>query len=128
MGIGGTREGVAAACALKCLGGTVHARLAPQSEEEQSELESAGVDPRRVLSTDDLVSGKNVFFAATGITDGELMRGVKYSGTGARTESIVMRSLSGTTRRVEANHRWDKLMEISHVRYDSPESSDASAG
>jgi fructose-1,6-bisphosphatase II len=119
MGVGGSREGVAAACALKCYGGTVHARLAPQSEEEREAVVSAGMDPEMVLGTNDLVASDDVFFAATGITDGELVKGVRYSGTGARTHSIVMRSRSGTVRAVEASHRWDKLMEISQVDYDS---------
>jgi fructose-1,6-bisphosphatase II len=79
-----------------------------------------GYDLARVLDTDDLVAGDNVFFAATGITDGELLKGVEYSGTGARTYSVIMRSRSGTIRSVDSRHRWDKLMEISQVGYDTP--------
>lgn len=119
MGIGGSREGVAAACALKCFGGGVQARLAPQSEAERVAIEAEGMDVDRVLGTDDLVGCDNVFFSATGITDGELVKGVRYSGSGARTQSIVMRSRSGTVRKVDASHRWDKLMAISQVNYDA---------
>jgi fructose-1,6-bisphosphatase II len=118
MGIGGTPEGVIAACALKCLGGAIQGRLAPRNDQEREQAVAAGYDVNQVLTTDTLVSGQDVFFAATGITDGELLRGVSYYGTGATTHSMVMRSRSGTVRIIEARHHWDKLMQISQVAYD----------
>lgn len=118
MGVGGTPEGVIAACALKCLGGAIQGRLAPRNEAERQAAIAAGYDLGQVLSTDVLVSGEDVFFAATGITDGELLKGVSYHGSGATTHSMVMRSRSGTVRMVEARHHWDKLMQISQVAYD----------
>lgn len=118
MGIGGTPEGVIAACALKCLGGEIQGLLWPRDDEEHQRAIAAGYDLDQVLTTDDLVKGDNVFFAATGITDGELLRGVRYFGTGAQTHSLVMRSKSGTIRYVEATHRWDKLMAISQIAFD----------
>ena len=118
FGIGGTPEGVIAACALKCLGGTIQGRLWPRDDAEKAAAEEAGYDLNRVLTLDDLVSGEDVFFSATGITDGELLRGVRYSGTGATTQSLVMRSKSGTIRRVEATHRWSKLMRYSAIAFD----------
>ena len=120
MGIGGSPEGVIAAAAIKCIGGAMQGKLWPRNDQERSDAEDMGIDVDQVLTTDDLVSSENVFFAATGITDGELVRGVEYSGTGARTFSVGMRSRSGTIRSVEARHRWDKLMQISQVSYDSP--------
>ena len=117
MGIGGTPEGVVAAAALKCMGGAIQGRLSPRNEEERDALLAAGLDPERVLLTDDLVSGKDVFFAATGITDGSLLRGVRYWPDGATTYSLVMRSRSGTIRWVEAEHRFEKLEGISGVDY-----------
>ncbi|HXF69249.1 MAG TPA: fructose-bisphosphatase class II, partial [Thermoflexus sp.] len=104
--------------ALKCLGGEIHARLWPRDEEERRFAAEMGYDLQRVLTADDLVRGDNIFFAATGITDGEILRGVRYTGEGARTHSIVMRSRSGTIRFIEAYHRWDKLMRISGYPYD----------
>lgn len=118
MGIGGTPEGVIAACALKCMGGEIQGVLWPRDDEERQRAIEAGYDLERVLTTNDLVKGDNVFFAATGITDGELLRGVRYFGTGAQTHSLVMRSKSGTVRYVEATHRWDKLMAISQIAFD----------
>jgi fructose-1,6-bisphosphatase II len=118
IGIGGTPEGVIAAAALKCIGGAIHGRLWPRDAAERSRAEAAGYDLGKVLTTDDLVAGDNVFFAATGITDGELLKGVRYHGSGARTYSVIMRSRSGTVRSIDARHRWDKLMEISQLRYD----------
>jgi fructose-1,6-bisphosphatase II len=118
MGVGGTPEGVIAACALKCLGGAIQGKLAPRNEAERQQAVAAGYDINQVLTTDSLVSGQDVFFAATGITDGELLRGVSYNGTGATTYSMVMRSRSGTVRIIEARHHWDKLMQISQVAYD----------
>ena len=117
MGIGGTPEGVIAASALKCLGGGMQGRLFPRDDEERSLLVDGGYDLERVLTIDDLVSGKDVFFAATGITDGALLRGVGYSSHGAVTSSMVMRSRSGTVRYVEAQHEFEKLERISRVAY-----------
>lgn len=119
MGVGGTPEGVIAACAIKCIGGAMQAKLWPRHEGERQAALEAGLDVDAVLHTDDLVASNNVFFAATGITDGDLLKGVEYSGTGAETYSVIMRSRSGTVRLVDARHRWDKLMEISQVGYDT---------
>jgi len=117
MGIGGTPEGVLAAAALKCLGGAIQGRLYPRNDEERTQLVEDGFDLDAVLSTDDLVSGDDVFFAATGITDGYLLRGVQYKPDGATTHSMVMRSRSGTLRYVEAQHRFEKLERFSRISY-----------
>jgi fructose-1,6-bisphosphatase II len=117
MGIGGTPEGVIAAAAVKSLGGVVLGRLWPRNDDERQQLVDAGYDPDRVLATDDLVGGDNVFVAATGVTDGALLRGVRYTRGGAMTDSIVMRSRSGTVRRVEAQHALDKLERFSGREY-----------
>jgi fructose-1,6-bisphosphatase II len=108
-GIGGTPEGVISAAALKCVGGGIQGRLWPRSPEERDALLAAGLDPERVLTTDDLVAGDDVFVAATGVTTGALLRGVRYVRDGAITDSIVMRTRSGTVRRIEARHNLDKL-------------------
>jgi fructose-1,6-bisphosphatase II len=118
FGIGGTPEGVIAACALKCLGGTIQGRLWPRDDNERRAALDQGYDLDKVLMLDDLVSGDDVFFAATGISDGELLRGVRYWGDGAGTQSLVMRSKSGTIRIVDATHRWKKLMTYSGISYD----------
>ncbi len=118
FGIGGTPEGVIAACALKCLGGTIQGRLWPRDEVERRAALDLGYDLDRVLQLDDLVSGDDVYFAATGISDGELLRGVRYWGDGAGTQSLVMRSKSGTIRMIDATHRWTKLMSYSAISYD----------
>jgi fructose-1,6-bisphosphatase II len=118
FGIGGTPEGVTAACALKCLGGQILGRLWPRSENEKRAALDAGYDLDQVLTIDDLVSGDDVFFAATGVTDGELLRGVRYWADGAGTESLVMRSKSGTVRINQATHRWTKLMRHSAIKFD----------
>ena len=118
MGIGGTPEGIITACALKCMGGEIQARLRPQDDAERERAIAAGHDLDRVLSTDDLVSGDHVFFCATGITDGDLLRGVRYSGTGCTTESIVMRSRSGTVRMIEGYHRRSKIQRYTSVDVD----------
>jgi fructose-1,6-bisphosphatase II len=118
FGVGGTPEGVIAACALKCLGGAIQGRLWPRDDAERQVAVDAGYDLDRVLSIDDLVSGEDVFFAATAITDGELLRGVRYFGDGARTQTLVMRSKSGTIRRIDSTHRWHKLMRFSAVKFD----------
>jgi fructose-1,6-bisphosphatase II len=109
FGIGGTPEGVIAAAALKCMGGALIGRLWPRDAGERTAAEEAGYDISRILSTDDLVAGDNCFFAATGITDGNLLQGVHYIRGGATTQSLVMRSLSGTVRMIDATHRPDKL-------------------
>ena len=118
MGIGGTPEGIISACAIKCLGGVIQGKLWPKDEAERQRALDAGHDLDRVLSTDDLVSGDNVFFVATGITDGELMRGVRYRAETATTESIVMRSKSGTIRKIDSTHRLSKLRAYSAIDFD----------
>jgi fructose-1,6-bisphosphatase II len=117
MGVGGTPEGVISAAALKCLGGGMQGRLWPRDDEERGKLVDAGYDVDRVLSTDDLVAGQDVFVAATGVTSGALLRGVRYIAGGAITDSIVMRSRSGTIRRIEATHAFEKLMKFSQIEY-----------
>jgi len=117
FGIGGTPEGVIAACALKALGGSIQGKLWPRNDEERKSALDAGYDLDKVLLLDDLVSGDDVFFAATGITDGELLRGVRYWGDGAATQSLVMRSKSGTIRVIDAQHHWTKLNAYSAVKY-----------
>jgi fructose-1,6-bisphosphatase II len=116
-GIGGTPEGVISAAALKCVGGGIQGRLWPRDDEERQKLVDAGLDPKRVLTTDDLVAGQDVFVAATGVTTGSLLRGVRYLPNGAITDSIVMRSRSGTVRRVEATHALDKLEALTGREY-----------
>ena len=118
FGIGGTPEGVIAACALKCLGGSIQGRLHARNDEERRAALDQGYDLDRVLMIDDLVAGDDVFFAATGISDGELLQGVRYWGDGASTQSLVMRSKSGTVRIIAATHRWTKLMAYSAVSYE----------
>ncbi|MGY0501427.1 class II fructose-bisphosphatase [Nocardia sp. FBN12] len=122
VGIGGTPEGIIAAAALRCLGGEMQGKLAPKDDEERQKAIDAGHDLDRVLSTTDLVSGENVFFCATGVTDGDLLRGVRYFPGGASTQSIVMRSKSGTVRMVDAYHRLTKLREFSSVDFDGDDS------
>jgi fructose-1,6-bisphosphatase II len=117
-GIGGTPEGVLAAAAFKCLGGQLQGRLWPRNDEERRAAQEAGYDLERVLTTDDLVKGDNVFFAATGVTDGDLLRGVRYQAGGARTQSLVMRSRSGTVRTLQARHSMEKLAALAGQRYD----------
>ncbi|MGC8825931.1 MAG: class II fructose-bisphosphatase [Anaerolineae bacterium] len=118
LGIGGSPEAVLTACALKCVGGEIQAKLWPRNEEERRKALEMGYDLNKIYTTDDLCSGQNIFFSATGITDGELLKGVRYFGGGARTETLVMRSKSGTVRRIEAVHRWDKLMKFSLIPFD----------
>jgi fructose-1,6-bisphosphatase II len=117
MGVGGTPEGVISAAAIKCLGGALQGRLWPRSDDERRELEEAGFDVDRVLTTDDLVAGEDVFVAATGVTGGALLKGVRYSRDGASTESLVMRSRSGTIRRIEAEHALEKLARFTGREY-----------
>ena len=109
FGIGGTPEGVISAAALKCMGGVMQGRLWPRNESEKNETLEKGYDLDAVLSIQDLVSGDSCFFAATGITDGELLKGVHYSGGKVHTQSLVMRSKSGTVRQIDASHIIDKL-------------------
>jgi fructose-1,6-bisphosphatase II len=117
MGVGGTPEGVISAAALKCVGGGIQGKLWPRDDEERQQLVDAGLDPNRVLKTEDLVAGEDVFVAATGVTTGSLLRGVRYLPNGALTDSIVMRSRSGTSRRIEANHLLDKLEALTGREY-----------
>ena len=117
-GIGGTPEGVISAAALKCMGGVILGKLAPRDDEERRKALDAGHDLDRVLTTDDLVSSEDCFFAATGITDGELMAGVRYKPGGATTHSLVMRSRSGTIRSIRSEHALWKLSAYSTVKYD----------
>jgi len=107
--VSGTPEGVITACAMKAMKGVIQARLEPRDEAERRKALGAGHDLDRVLHTNDLVTGDNALFVATGNTDGELLRGVRYSRTGAQTESIVMRSRSGTIRSIRANHSLEKI-------------------
>jgi fructose-1,6-bisphosphatase II len=118
MGIGGTPEGVISAAALKCMGGEIQGRLAPRNDDERQATLDAGYDVERVLTTHDLVRGDNCFFAATGLTNGALLRGVRYDHAGAHTQSLVMRSQSGTVRLIEAHHRIDKLRTFASVDYE----------
>ncbi|MEV6173315.1 class II fructose-bisphosphatase [Streptomyces sp. NPDC051954] len=118
LGIGGTPEGIISACAVRCLGGTIQGKLWPKDNEERQRALDAGHDLDRVLLTEDLVSGENVFFVATGITDGELLRGVRYRSENATTDSIVMRSKSGTVRRIDSEHRLSKLRAYSAIDFD----------
>jgi fructose-1,6-bisphosphatase II len=117
LGIGGTPEGIITACAVKCLGGVIQGKLWPQKRSEFENAAAAGLDLDQVLSTDDLVRSDNVFFVATGITDGELVRGVRYKGGGASTESLVMRSKSGTVRRIISEHRLTKLSAYASIDF-----------
>ena len=119
LGVGGTPEGIISACALACMGGELQAKLWPQDGEEREKAQGAGHDLDRVLRTGDLVSGEDIFFCATGVTDGDLLRGVHYRAGGASTQSLVMRSKSGTVRMIDAWHRLAKLREYSAVDFGS---------
>jgi fructose-1,6-bisphosphatase II len=116
-GIGGTPEGVISAAALKCVGGGIQGKLWPRDDEERQKLIDAGYDIEKVLTTNDLVAGEDVFVAATGVTDGSLLRGVRYVRDGAVTDTIVMRSRSGTVRRIEARHSFEKLSQFTGREY-----------
>ena len=120
MGVGGTPEGVITACALKCLGGEIQGQLAPQNDTERERVLAAGHDLDRVLQMNDLVSTDNTYFAATGVTNGDMLRGVSYRKNGATTRSLVMRGTSGTVRYVESIHQLSKLQEFSVVDYSDP--------
>jgi fructose-1,6-bisphosphatase II len=117
MGVGGTPEGIIAACALKAIGGVLQARLRPRDDDEKQRAIDAGHEIGRVLSTDDLVTGDDCFFVATGITDGELLRGVRYAHFGATTQSLVMRSRSGTVRTILSEHQFSKISRYSSVDF-----------
>jgi len=117
LGVGGTPEGVLAACAMRCLGGNIQGKLYARNDEERRVGEAEGFDFKKVLMIEDLVSSDDVFFAATGITDGEFLKGVDYFADGAVTESVVMRGLTGTSRRIIATHRLTKLSKISQIPY-----------
>jgi len=118
LGVGGTPEGIIAACAIKCMGGTLQGRLWPRDDAERARAVNAGHDLDRVLTTDDLVEGDDCFFVATGITDGELMRGVRYRAGGCSTHSLVMRSRSGTIREIISQHQLEKLAAYSSVDFE----------
>jgi fructose-1,6-bisphosphatase II len=117
FGVGGTPEGVIAACALKSLGGEIQGRLVARDDNEKRQALDAGYDLKQVLTSDDLVAGEDVFFAATGVTEGDILRGVRYQGDKASTETLVMRSKTGTIRRIIATHRLEKLKRQSKVDY-----------
>jgi fructose-1,6-bisphosphatase II len=117
LGVGGTPEGIIAACAMKCLGGVMQGKLWPRDDAERERALAAGHDLDRVLTTDDLVTGENAFVAISGITDGELVRGVRYRSGGVLTSSLVMRSRSGTVRRIESEHQLSKLRTYSAIDY-----------
>src|SRR4051794_8724319 len=117
FGVGGTPEGVIAAAALKCMGGEVQGKLWPRNDDERQAAIDAGYDLDKVITTDDLVSGDNCFFALTGITDGDVLKGVHYDARGATTQSLVMRSKSGTVRLIDARHRLMKLREYAAVEF-----------
>jgi fructose-1,6-bisphosphatase II len=116
LGTGGTPEGVITACAMKAMNGTIQARLSPRDDAERLKAKAAGHELDRVLHTDDLVAGDNTFLIATGITDGDLLQGVRYTPDGASTQSLVMRSRSGTIRSVESRHSLEKLRQHYAVR------------
>ncbi|RLV50786.1 class II fructose-bisphosphatase [Nocardioides mangrovicus] len=118
LGTGGTPEGIITACAMKCMDGVIQGRLSPRDDAEREKAVDAGHDLERVLHTDDLVSGDDCFFVATGITDGELMQGVRYRGGGASTHSLVMRSRSGTIRSIHSDHQLSKLRAYADVDFD----------
>jgi fructose-1,6-bisphosphatase II len=117
IGIGGTPEGVIAACAVKSFGGALQGKLWPRDDDERRQLHDAGLDPDRVLTTNDLVAGDDLFVAATGVTGGALLSGVRYTREGAVTESLVIRSRSGTVRRIEARHAFEKLSRFTGREY-----------
>ncbi|MDX1378965.1 MAG: class II fructose-bisphosphatase [Anaerolineales bacterium] len=117
IGIGGTPEGVIAACALRAMGGEIQGKLYARDEDELNRGREAGYDFDKILTMDDLVSSEDVFFTATGITDGELLKGVRYFGNGASTDSLVVRGLTGTVRQIRATHQINKLRQLSAVKY-----------
>ena len=118
MGIGGTPEGVLTACAIRAIGGEMLCRLDPQKDHEKAALAEAGTDLSRIYTASHLVSSEDVFFAATGISGGTFLPGVRYSGSGAETHSLVIRGKTGTLRYIHSRHNWEKLMRFSAVKYD----------
>jgi len=118
IGVGGAPEAVVAACAMRCLGGAMQCRLWPRNDDERAKTEELGIDVSHVLTEKDLARGEDHFFAATGITDGEILRGVHYFGDGATTESVVMRSRTGTVRKIAATHRLSKIAQLSGLPFD----------
>jgi len=118
IGVGGAPEAVVAACAMRCLGGAMQCRLWPRNDDERAKTEELGIDVSNVLTEKDLARGEDHFFAATGITDGEILRGVHYFGDGATTESVVMRSRTGTVRKIVATHRLSKIAQLSGLPFD----------
>jgi fructose-1,6-bisphosphatase II len=120
LGVGGTPEGIIAACAMKCMGGVIQGRLWPTDDDERQKALDAGhdLDPDTILTTDQLVTGDDVFFVATGITDGELMQGVRYRSHGCSTHSLVMRSRSGTIRSIQSDHKLTKLMSYASIDFE----------
>ena len=120
MGIGGTPEGIVTACAMKCMGGEIQGMLWPKDEEEAERARAAGHDLDRVLYTNDLVTSDNCYFAATGVTNGDMLRGVSYRANSATTRSLVMLSKSGTVRYIDSIHQLSKLQEYSVVDYSDP--------
>ncbi len=117
MGTGGTPEGVLSACAIASLGGEILARLKPQSAEEKKAIEKAGLDITKILNVSSLVNSEDVHFAATGISGGTFLSGVRYSGLGAITHSLVIRGKTGTVRNIKSRHNWEQLMKFSAVKY-----------
>ncbi|MGE3272786.1 MAG: class II fructose-bisphosphatase [Chloroflexota bacterium] len=118
LGIGGSPEAVTTACALKCLGGDIQCRYWPRNDQEREVAEQQHLSLSKILTIDDLVADDDVFFALTGVTSGDLVRGVRYAHHGAYTETLAMRGKSGTVRRVQSNHNFDKLMRYSALAYD----------
>ncbi len=118
IGTGGTPEGVISACAIKGMRGQMLARLDPQSYVEKEAIEKAGIDAREILSVETLIKGDDAFFAATGISGGDVLKGVTYAGNGATTYSMVIRAKTGTFRYIQSHHNWERLMKISAVKYD----------
>lgn len=117
IGIGGTPEGVIAACALRAMGGEIQGKLFARDDDELRRGQEAGYDFNKVLTMNDLVSSEDVFFAATGITDGELLKGVRYYGNHITTDTLVVRGLTGTVRQITATHKTDKLDNLSSIHY-----------
>ncbi|MDO8674137.1 MAG: class II fructose-bisphosphatase [Dehalococcoidia bacterium] len=120
MGIGGAPEAVVTACALKCLGGEIQCKLWPRNQAEREKGIADGLDFDKVLTTDDLAMGDDTFFAVTGITDGALLNGVRYTSRGAKTSSLAMRAKSGTVRRIESIHNFEKLTRIAPLNFSKP--------
>ena len=126
MGIGGSPEAVITACAIKCVGGNMQCKLWPRNDEERDKCKEKGMDINKVLNLNDLVACDNVFFAATGVTDGDWLKGVRYDGTVVHTSSLVMRAKSGTIRYINATHNIQKLDEISSFKYGAESASESS--